>query len=646
MKKSKLLNALVAGILFISASAQNVPPVRNCGTMDHLQMLIKNDPQVELNMQTIEQQVQTFIQNNSQMKMAGTVITIPVVVHVVYNTSAQNISDAQVKSQIDALNEDYRKLNADASTVPTAFKSLAADASIEFCLAQRDPNGNATTGIIHKQTTTTSFSDDDRVKSSSTGGDNTWDASKYLNLWSCNLGGGLLGYAQFPGGPASTDGVVILYSSFGRGGSAVAPYDRGRTVTHEVGHWLNLRHIWGDANCGNDLVNDTPTQQTSNFGCPSFPHVTCSNGANGDMFMNYMDYTDDACMFMFSAGQVSRITATINGTRLSLQSSLGCTPPSTGSCGTAAGLSAANITSTAAVLNWNAVAGATSYTILYNVVGSSAQTSITVSGTSTSVSGLKASTNYEFRVTAVCTSATGNVSAPTTFTTTATTGTCSDAFEPNETTTAAKAIGANSINVALIKTSTDVDYFKITTTSGARNIKVTLTNLPADFDLQLFNPLGTLLRTSQNGSTTNEAVTYNNGVAGTYYIRVYGFNGAKSNTCYTLTVTTSGTSFINAVASTNTNKLAETENVEQAYSIFPNPASNELHVGYTSAEAQKISIQVIDQLGRSVIQYEQNASPGYNEFQYNTGDLSGGIYFVRLQAGENVELKKLVIRKE
>ena len=137
-----------------------------------------------------------------------------------------------------------------------------------------------------------------------------WDATKYLNLWACSLSGGVLGYAQFPGGSTATDGVVILNSAFGN--TATGPYNKGRTATHEVGHWLNLRHIWGDdggACTGSDLVSDTPNQGAENYGCPLATKASCSNG--GDMFMNYMDYTDDACMFMFSAGQKARMQATV-----------------------------------------------------------------------------------------------------------------------------------------------------------------------------------------------------------------------------------------------------------------------------------------------------------------------------------------------
>ena len=264
---------------------------------------------------------------NTPQAALRSVITIPVVVHIVYKTAAENISDVQVATQLAALNEDFAGMNADSVRIPSVFKPRFAHPNIQFCLAKRTPAGIATTGIIRKTTTRASFTDDDAVKKANTGGDNAWDASKYLNLWVCNLGTDLLGYAQYPGGLAATDGVVIHYKFFGRGGSAEAPYNQGRTGTHEIGHWFGLDHIDGDATCGNDNIADTPTQNTLNYDCPTFPQITCNNGPNGDMFMNYMDYVDDACMQMFTIGQDAVIEATINTTRQSLQNSLGCLLP-------------------------------------------------------------------------------------------------------------------------------------------------------------------------------------------------------------------------------------------------------------------------------------------------------------------------------
>lgn len=339
--------SLLGGSVAIAQTAQ-----RNCGTMQHLSYLKTQDAGLEDRMNSIEQQTALWEQTSSSMKTTATIVNIPVVVHVLYNTTSQNISDAQIKSQIDVLNEDFRKLNADRTNVPSAFSGLAADIEINFCLASKSPSGTSTTGIIRKSTTKTSFTSDDAMKYSTQGGDNAWNTSQYLNLWVCNLGGGLLGYAQFPGGPAATDGVVVLYSAFGRTGTVYSPFNKGRTATHEVGHWLNLRHIWGDASCGSDLVSDTPTQQTSNDGCPSYPHKTCSNTTNGDMFMNYMDYTNDACMYMFSTGQKTRMRALFatGGARVGLLTSTGCgattTTTTTPTSGTSNTLTVGNGTGT------------------------------------------------------------------------------------------------------------------------------------------------------------------------------------------------------------------------------------------------------------------------------------------------------------
>jgi hypothetical protein len=278
-----------------------------------------SDPEYAVNRARIENHALEYARTRGAIGRTG-ITVIPVVVHVVYNNATQNISDAQINSQIDVLNKDYRKANADISGLPAVFAPLAADAQVEFKLADKDAANNPTNGITRTSTTTASFSDDDKVKSAATGGHDAWPRDQYLNLWVCPLGGGLLGYAQFPGGPAATDGVVITYSAFGTIGTAAAPFALGRTGSHEIGHFFNLRHIWGDVtDCsGTDFVGDTPNQGGPNYGTPAFPHVTCGNGPNGDLFMNYMDYVDDNAMFMFTAGQVTRMQACLDGARASL----------------------------------------------------------------------------------------------------------------------------------------------------------------------------------------------------------------------------------------------------------------------------------------------------------------------------------------
>ncbi|GAA3127663.1 hypothetical protein JOF29_007479 [Kribbella aluminosa] len=294
------------------------PSRRQCGVMEVHRRLLSTSPEYAASRSALETATIDYV--SRQERFTGTA-RIPVVVHVVWNAAAQNISQAQIDSQVEVLNRDYRATNPDTSIVPGVFSGLIADAQVEFFLATQDPSGNPTNGVTRTQTSTASFSTDDKVKSSATGGIDPWPADKYLNIWVCQLGGGLLGYAQFPGGPAQTDGVVILHSGFGTNGTAAAPFDLGRTTTHEVGHFFNLFHIWGDdgTGCsGSDECDDTPNAAGPNFGVPTFPHVTCSNGPNGDLFYDYMDYTDDRGMVMFTTGQVARMQATLETVRKDL----------------------------------------------------------------------------------------------------------------------------------------------------------------------------------------------------------------------------------------------------------------------------------------------------------------------------------------
>ena len=267
------------------------------------------------------------INSYSRDTVPNEIITIPVVIHLLFNTAAQNISDAHILSQLKVLNDDYRRLNADATNTPAAFLPIAADTRIMFCLAQVGPDGRATRGIIRKHTDVEYFLGDDGMKFSGAGGDDAWDNNKYLNIWVCSMFGRSLGYATAPGGPADKDGVVINFDVFGTIGSLRPDFNKGRTATHEVGHWLGLKHIWGDESCGSDDVEDTPRQLSYNFNCPSFPHVTsCSPNANGDMFMNYMDLSNDACMNSFTTGQKIKMRSlfALNGTKNSFLNSFAC----------------------------------------------------------------------------------------------------------------------------------------------------------------------------------------------------------------------------------------------------------------------------------------------------------------------------------
>jgi Pregnancy-associated plasma protein-A/Secretion system C-terminal sorting domain len=269
----------------------------------------------------------TGINGNTSSTNDTRIIRIPVVVHVLYNTAAQNVSDALIASGIAALNRDFRKQNSDTVNTPARFKALAADVGIEFVLATADPNGRPTTGIVRKQTAVPYFDMNDKIKFSAQGGDDAWDSKSYLNIWLGDLRR-LLGYGTMPGGDAALDGLVINMTAFGTIGAG-APYDLGRTAVHETGHWLGLHHIWGDSSCGDDLVDDTPTQGGYTSGCPTGFRSSCKNAPDGDMYMNYMDFTNDACMNLFTLGQKQRMRAQfeVGGSRYTFLTSTGLNEP-------------------------------------------------------------------------------------------------------------------------------------------------------------------------------------------------------------------------------------------------------------------------------------------------------------------------------
>jgi hypothetical protein len=305
MKKLILL-AVTGLMLFSCQNDQNDPneitgeanaiAQRKCASQDVLAEQLKADPTLMIRMNEIE----TFTNKAILTKrLVNGKVVIPVIVNVLYKTAAENISDAQIQSQIDVLNKDFTATNSDFSSTPAEFAPVAANVGITFELVQ----------VIRKSTTKTSWGTRDAMKKTKQGGLNPTSPTTNLNLWVCTIGGGILGYAQFPGGSSATDGVVIDSKYFGVSGTGSYPYNLGRTATHEVGHWMNLRHIWGDASCGNDLVADTPVAKTSNFGVPVYPYVSTCLPAHNEMTMNYMDYTDDRGMFMFTNGQKSRMTA-------------------------------------------------------------------------------------------------------------------------------------------------------------------------------------------------------------------------------------------------------------------------------------------------------------------------------------------------
>ncbi|NVO03632.1 MAG: T9SS type A sorting domain-containing protein [Bacteroidetes bacterium] len=318
MKKTLTLMVAFLMLSFYSGIAQNqnndqqTDVKRKCGTMEHIAELKASNPSYELQLQQLEEFTQNWIKNNPE-EATKTVITVPVVVHIVYSSVSQNISDARVAEQIAVLNRDYAGLNT--HSMGAFATTLKSNTELQFCLATKTNTGAATNGIERKLTTTTGFSTNNNIKHASSGGLDQWNANKYMNIWVGNLTGGLCGYAEFPTNPLSTTyGVVIHYQYFGVTG-ATAPYNQGGTTTHEIGHCFNLYHIWGDdggACTGSDLCGDTPNQAGENYTCPATGATVtdaCTTSGNGVMYMNFMDYSDDACYTNFTPNQKSRIQA-------------------------------------------------------------------------------------------------------------------------------------------------------------------------------------------------------------------------------------------------------------------------------------------------------------------------------------------------
>jgi hypothetical protein len=301
--KKILLSAVALLMLFSCQNEQtgttpetSAVAQRGCASQEVLEAQLMADPTLALRMNEIEAFTEKAMLSG---RLVNGKVEIPVVVNVLYKTAAENISDAQIQSQIDVLNDDFNATNSDFSSTPALFSGVAANVGITFVLE----------AVNRKSTTKTSWGTRDAMKKTKQGGLDPTSPTTKLNMWACTIGGGILGYAQFPGGSTTTDGVVIDSKYFGLSGSGAYPYNLGRTATHEVGHWMNLRHIWGDATCGSDLVSDTPTHNTANYGAPVYPHYSTCTGTPVEMTMNYMDYTDDRGMYMFSNGQKSRMAA-------------------------------------------------------------------------------------------------------------------------------------------------------------------------------------------------------------------------------------------------------------------------------------------------------------------------------------------------
>ena len=329
-----------AGIAHAQVDTRTIP--ERCGTMQNLDLLLQSNPQLKQKFEAERTRFNNAVRQGTyrlssvqgQQNGNRTALVIPVVFHIVLN-NPNVVTNAQIQAQLDTLNRDYAGTNGDSVNIPSYFKPFFGKSGIQFCLAQQTPNGEPTNGIDRITTTKSSFSNTDNgVKHTAQGGVDSWDPTSYYNVWICQLSNGILGYATFPDMAAAdptNDGVAIDYRSLP--GGSLTQYNGGKTLTHETGHYFNLIHIWGDDNgacTGTDDIDDTPNQGNSSTACVSgIKTDNCTSGGNGIMYQNYMDYTYDNCLVMFTNDQVARMESAVQAYRSSLLSSIACQSPVT-----------------------------------------------------------------------------------------------------------------------------------------------------------------------------------------------------------------------------------------------------------------------------------------------------------------------------
>ncbi len=659
-KKNLLVGALAVGYS-LTAFAQG----RSCGAHDHMMHTMSNDPNIEARMQQIEQHTAAYLANPSVNQRAA--VTIPVVVHVLYNNATANITDAQILSQIAVLNADFAALNTDYNLTSTYQTVKSGNTGVQFCMAKRTPTGAATTGIERKATTKTSFEANTDDAKNATTGMAAWNSAQYLNLWvvpSITSGGqsGILGYAQFPGGAAATDGVVIAYNYFGNTGTVSAPYNKGRTATHEVGHWLNLRHIWGDATCGSDLVTDTPTHNDANYGCPAAGHKSTCTGTPVEMTMNYMDYTDDACMYMFSAGQSARMAALFasGGARASLLTSQGCVAPTGGTtCAVPTALASSGVTATSATLSWGAATGASSYTLQYKTAAATTWTTVTGVGTPTwTLTGLTAATTYNFQVATVCGTTTTAYSTAASFTTltAGTTTYCASTGNSADEYIAGVKFGTiNNVTgnnggygnfTALSTTVNRGTAYTITLTPGwtstvyAEGWKVWIDyNRNGVFDAAEAVLTGAASTTTPRTGTITIPTT---ATPGTMRMRVQmKYNSSTITACEALTYGEVEDYTINVSTLRESAPSTAADVATVGMIMYPNPTNDNLTVELTQWNGSAVQARMLDLMGRELEQFQING----NNAVLNVANLPSGVYFINITTEDKQTLTQKFVKQ-
>ena len=653
----------------------------HCMTFEKTVEMKAANPLLGEQIRIAKNQIDAYYNDPANFSSRQGIITIPVVYHVMHNGepvgTLPNVSDAQLISQITQLNKDYRRLNSDTNLIPSVWKNLAADCQIEFCLASVDPSGASTSGITrHSMGSSGTWSDARKTAT-------TWDRNKYLNIWIATIGGGTLGYTMIPGGPADQDGVVIDPLYIGVGGSSSAPFNKGRTASHEIGHWLGLDHTWGDdgtACTGTDGIEDTPNQAGENYGCPTFPQTdACSPTSPGVMYMDYMDYTDDGCMFMFTNAQKNKMLSVLNTVRSAIKTSNGC-----GTLGT--------ITVSGTVIEASSSTPVANTSIMFEgpvnretVTDASGNFSVNINPGSYNVyAGKWGYTTNRFSYNQAYTTTTAGVTIPIEY------GKYYDDFSINQNwvvggTAAAsgswviaypvetRSASGNTITQTGHSLTTDFGSRCYVTGNGTYGASSNSNDVDAGstiltspvMDLSMYhNPYIEYHRWFYGSVSDNEKISISNGssksdietvtftsnenVWTTKKIRVLDFITLTNNMTFSVEVTDAGS------ASTVEGALdkfmvydsvqanIQDQNQFELFNVFPNPTKNEINIVFASSSNQPSIVKIFSMYGDLILTERMQPNNSYSINKIDMSEFTSGVYMIELSDGDHIGIKKII----
>jgi len=653
----------------------------HCMTFEKTVEMKAANPLLGEQIRIAKNQIDAYYNDPANFSSRQGIITIPVVFHVMHNGepigTLPNVSDAQLISQMTQLNKDYRRLNSDTNLIPGVWKNVAADCQIEFCLASVDPSGASTSGITrHSMGSSGTWSDARKTTT-------TWDRNKYLNIWIATIGGGTLGYTMIPGGPADQDGVVIDPLFVGVGGSSSAPFNKGRTATHEIGHWLGLDHTWGDdgtACTGTDGIEDTPNQAGENYGCPTFPQTdACSPTSPGVMYMDYMDYTDDGCMFMFTNAQKNKMLSVLNTVRSAIKTSNGC-----GSLGT--------ITISGTVIEASSSTPVANTSIMFEgpvnretVTDASGNFSVNINSGSYNVyAGKWGYMTNRFSYNQAYTTTTAGVTIPIEY------GKYYDDFSINQNWVVGGTAAASGswviaypveTRTASGNTMTQTGH-SLTTDFGSRcyvtgngtygassnsndvDAGSTILTSPV-MDLSMYhNPYIEYHRWFYGSVSDNEKISISNGssksdietvtftsnenVWTTKKIRVLDFIPLTNNMTFSVEVTDAGS------ASTVEGALdkfmvydsvqanIQDQNQFELFNVFPNPIKNEINIVFASSSNQPSIVKIFNMYGDLILTERMQPNNSYSVNKIDMSEFTSGVYMIELSDGDHIGIKKII----